>query len=424
MNRKKVLAYIEENTESAITFLCELLKIDSSDIGHGLDGREEAAQRFLQERLQQIGMETKLCEPDYERIRNHVECAHGHSYKGRPNLVGIMKGTGGGRSLILNGHVDTMEAGDEKLWKYEPWSATREGDDIYALGACDMKAGLAAAVLAVEAVHKFTRLKGDLILESVVDEEGGGNGTLDLVAQGYKADAAIISEPTELKIMYASRGVLVTHIRVTGEASHPNYKWEKANAIEKAFKVCQGLYELEHRWLATKNHPALPRPTITIGKIQGGIAGTAVPASCDMDFDIEFLPEEYDLNGVCRKTTGNDILQEVTDAVMRTAASDEWLKEHIPRIHVDQWVEPHSVDKDFELISIMQRNHGDGVVSAFPAGCDARHLAQAGIPTLIYGPGSMSDAHNVNEKVSISQFITCIKTLALTIMDWCAVEES
>ena len=424
MNRQKVLAYIEENTESAITFLCELLKIDSSDIGHGLDGREEAAQRFLQERLQQIGMETKLCEPDYERIRNHVECAHGHSYKGRPNLVGIMKGTGGGRSLILNGHVDTMEAGDEKLWKYEPWSATREGDDIYALGACDMKAGLAAAVLAVEAVHKFTRLKGDLILESVVDEEGGGNGTLDLVAQGYKADAAIISEPTELKIMSASRGVLVTHIRVTGEASHPNYKWEKANAIEKAFKVCQGLYELEHRWLATKNHPALPRPTITIGKIQGVIEGTAVPASCDRFFYIYFLPEEYDLNGVCRKTTGNDILQEVTDAVMRTAASDEWLKEHIPRIHVDQWVEPHSVDKDFELISIMQRNHGDGVVSAFPAGCDARHLAQAGIPTLIYGPGSMSDAHNVNEKVSISQFITCIKTLALTIMDWCAVEES
>lgn len=423
MDKQNVVAYIEENKESAITFLCDLLKIDSSDIRHGLDGREEAAQQFLQERLQKIGMETKLCEPDYERIRDYAECAHGHSYQGRPNLVGIMKGSGKGRSLILNGHVDTMAAGDEKLWRHAPWSAMIEGDNIYALGACDMKAGLAAAILAVEAVHKFTQLKGDLILQSVVDEEGGGNGTLDLVAQGYRADAAIISEPTELKIMSASRGVLVTHIHVTGEASHPNYKWEKANAIEKAFKVCQGLYELEHRWLATKNHPTLPRPTITIGKIQGGVAGTAVPAFCDMDFDIEFLPEEYSLNGICKRTSGRDILREVTEAVMHTAASDKWLQKHPPEIHVDQWVEPHSVDNNFELIKILQKNHGDGVVSAFPAGCDARHLAQAGIPTLIYGPGSMSDAHNANEKVSISQFITCIKTLALTIMDWCGVEE-
>lgn len=423
MKRQKVISYIEENEESAIMFLCDLLKIDSSDIGHGLDGQEEKAQLFLKKRLEQIGMETHLCEPDYERIKEYPECAHGHSYAGRPNLVGIMKGQGEGRSLILNGHVDTMAAGNKELWTYDPWSATREGDNIYALGACDMKAGLAAMILAAEAVLKFCKLKGDLILESVVDEEGGGNGTLDLTAQGYTADAAIIAEPTELKIMSASRGVLVTHIRVTGEASHPNYKWEKANAVEKAIKVYQGLYELEHRWLAVKNHPMLPRPTITLGKIQGGVAGTAIPASCDMDFDIEFLPEEYALDGTCRKTNGKDILQEVMDAVMRVSDSDPWLKEHKPEIHVDQWVEPHSVNPDFEMIKILQRNHGEGIVSAFPAGCDARHLAQAGIPAVIYGPGSMSDAHNINEKVSISQYIKCIKTMALTIMDWCGIEE-
>lgn len=421
MARDDVLQYIRENKEQAIQFLQGLLQIDSADIRHGMDGKEEEAQLYLQEHLKKLGLETTLCEPDYARISNLEGCSDGHQYKGRPNLTGILKGCGGGRSLILNGHMDTMEPGDLEEWKYPPWSATIEDGSVYSVGACDMKGGLAAMAFALLAVTRCVKLKGDVILQSVVDEEGGGNGTLDLVAQGYTADGAIISEPTELKIMAASRGVLVTHVRVTGEASHPNFKWTKANAAEKGFKVWLALYELEHRWLATKNHPSLPRPTITLGKIQAGVAGTAIPATCDMDFDVEFLPEEYALDGTCKKVTGADVKKEFTDAIMRASLADEWLSKHPPEIHVNQHVEPHSVSLDFELIRLLQKNDGNCIVSAFPAGCDARHLAQAGIQTVIYGPGSMADAHNVNEKVSIAQYLKCIEVLSLTIMDWCGV---
>lgn len=422
MNKKTVLDDLAARKQESIDFLRSLIKIDSSNIQHGLDGKEEAAQLFIQQELQRMGMNTKLSEPNYARIGNYVECSQGHSYANRPNLLGVLKGSGGGRSLILNGHVDTMSAENRDKWIHDPWSATIENGYVYGIGACDMKAGLAAMVCACKAVAKHVRLQGDVILQSVVDEEGGGNGTLDLVAQGQTADGAIISEPTELKVMIASRGVLVIHVQVTGEASHPNYKWEKANAVEKAIKIWNVLNELEHRWLATKNHPLLPRPTITIGKIQGGVAGTAVPALCDMYFDVEFLPEVYDLDGSSVRTTGLDFEKEFTDAVMRCAASDEWLSKHPPKIRIYQHVEPHSVERNFELVDLLVGNHGDGKVSAFPAGCDARHLAQAGIKTVIYGPGSMADAHNVNEKVKIDQYLHCIETLALTIMDWCGIE--
>lgn len=424
MGTEKITSYIEEHQSEAIALLQKLLQIDTSDIRHGFDGQEIKGQCFLRNYLESIGMETSLCEPDYTRIGGYPECAFGHSYNGRPNLIGIKKGIGLGRSLILNGHMDTMPAENIESWKYNPWSAVIEEEYIYSLGACDMKAGLAAMAFAVNAVHQHGKLRGDIILESVVDEEGGGNGTLDLVAQGYKADAAIIGEPTELKISAASRGVLVIHIHVTGETGHPNYKWEKANAVEKAIKVLMGLYSLEHQWLAVKNHPMLPRPTITIGKIQGGTAGTVIPAECDMDLDIEFLPEEYSLDGSCRKTTGMDIIKEIRTAVAKISESDEWLRNHRPQVRIDQHVEPHSVAVDFELIKLLLANQKDSIVSAFPAGCDARHLAQAGIPTIIYGPGSMRDAHNVNEKVSIPQYLKYIKTLALTLTDWCGFEET
>jgi len=422
-NKETILRYLAQHEEDSVRFLRLLLQIDSSDIEHGLDGQEERAQLFLRDALSDTGMELRLTEPVPERMKGFAEYTEGHNYKGRPNLIGTLRGSGGGRSLLLNGHVDTMAPGDRKEWTFDPWSAEVKDGSIYALGACDMKAGLAAMVCAIRAVSAHCRLKGDLLFASVVDEEGGGNGTLDCVAQGISADGAIISEPTDLKVCIASRGVLVVHVHVDGQSGHPNFKWEKASAAEKAFKICAALNDLERRWLATKTHPLLPRPTITLGKISAGVAGTSIPSSCDMEFDVEFLPEEYRLDGTVRKTNGFDIEKEFTDEIMRVAAADEWLSEHPPVVHVDQHVEPHSVSRGFPLIDILAANDGEGVISAFPCGADARHLATGGIPALIYGPGSMADAHNVNEKVSIAQYLHCISALASTIVDWCEPDE-
>jgi acetylornithine deacetylase len=416
--KDKILAYLHDHQDAAIAFLRELITIDSSDIDHGVSGREEKAQLFLKKRLDASGARTILIEPDYARMRGHAECNPGHDYHGRPNLVAEFTGSGGGRSLILNGHADTMAA-DPALWKHGPWSAAVEGGDIYGVGACDMKGGLAAMVFAAEAVQAVTRLKGDLYIHSVVDEEGGGNGTLDLAAQGRRADGAIIAEPTDLKVMTASRGVFLCKIHVSGEGGHPNFKWEKANAVDKAIKIYNGLMETEKRWLATKTHPMLPRPAITMGRIMGGTAANVLAAACDMYLDVEFLPEEYALDSTIRKVSIEEIKQQFKDEVLRICRSDVWLSANPPDLDFYQQVGAHSVDPDFELAQILVKNQPDAAISAFQAGCDARHLAAAGIKTLIYGPGSMADAHNANEKISIRQYLTCIQTLALSIIDWC-----
>jgi acetylornithine deacetylase len=416
--KDKVIAYIDHHKDVAIDFLRELITIDSSDINHGISGREEEAQLFLKKSMDGSGAKTLLTEPDYARMISNAECSPGHDYHGRPNLVAEYKGMGGGRSLILNGHIDTMAA-DAAEWKHDPWSAEIENGNIYGVGACDMKGGLAAMVYAAKAVQATARLKGDLYIHSVVDEEGGGNGTLDLMTQGYRADGAIIAEPTDLNIMTASRGVFLCKISVNGEGGHPNFKWVKANAVDKAVIIYNGLMDTEKKWLATKTHPLLPRPTITMGRITGGTAANVLAARCDMYYDVEFLPEEYSLDGKICKTTIEGIKKQFTDEVCRICQSDAWLCKNPPELDFYQQVGAHSVETDFELARLLVRNQPGAAISAFQAGCDARHLASAGIKTIIYGPGSMADAHNANEKISIDQYLHCIKTLALTIMDWC-----
>ena len=142
-------------------------------------------------------------------------------------MVGILEGEGKGRSLILNGHVDTVPPGDTTLWKHNPFGGEIEGDRIFGRGSVDMKGGISAMIMAVKFIKEAKiRLKGDIILQCVVDEEGGGNGTLACVDRGYKADAAIVTEPTNLKIMIAHRGAMHLRVKVKGKSTHACFRWE------------------------------------------------------------------------------------------------------------------------------------------------------------------------------------------------------
>ena len=191
--------------KKAILFLQDLVRIESYVIEHGLDGKEEKIQRAIAKKLAALGCEVSTFIPDNNLMKKSKYFTTGHRYRNRPNVVGVLKGEGRGRSILLNGHVDTMPPGDLSLWKVPPFKAKIVGNRLYGNGSTDMKAGVAAMIMAVELIREMgIKPGGDIIIESVVDEEGGGNGTLDCTLRGIRADAAIVLEPTELAVHYAS----------------------------------------------------------------------------------------------------------------------------------------------------------------------------------------------------------------------------
>lgn len=423
---KEILTYIDAHRPEAIAFLQELVKIESTFIDQGVLGNEGPAQKWLAEKLSQWRFDTELTEPDNARIRTWPDYNPGHDYRNRPNLVATSKGSGGGKSLLFNGHIDTVPLDDLNKWTHPPLSAAIQDGKLYGRGACDMKAGLAAMILAVKFLNDigYPR-RGDIIIESVVDEEGGGNGTLDCIARGVRADAAIVTEPTSLQVYRASRGVFLLKVTVTGMPAHACFKWKGVNAIEKGFVISEALSKLEKYWLATRRHPNLPSPTITLGEISGGISAATVPGTCTMKFDIKYLPSETDASGRQRKINACDIQQEVENCIRDACMGDPWLREHMPELDWYLSVMPHEIDENAAILQQICDSSdavlGNHRISGLPSGADARHLQNNGhIPTILFGPGSMNCAHSIDEHVDIEEYINCIKILAITVANWTA----
>lgn len=422
----RLLKYIDEHRDEAIAFLQKLISIESTFIDQGVLGNEGAAQIYLNEQLRQWGFETELFEPDNEKIAPLPDFNPGHNYKDRPNLVAISRGIGGGRSLMFNGHIDTVPLDDLNKWTHHPLSGALSENRIYGRGACDMKAGLAAMILATHYLNACgIARRGDVVIESVVDEEGGGNGTLACVEKGYKADAAIVTEPTGLKIYSASRGVFLLKVKVTGLACHACFKWKGVNAIEKGMVIADALRELERKWLAGRKHPQLPSPTITLGEISGGISAATVPGTCILKFDIKYLPSELDENGGRTPVRAQDVQREVEECIRTACMGDEWLKDHLPELDWYLSVMPHEIAEDAPILGVVSgvcdEIMGGHQISGLPSGADARHLQNnGGIPTILFGPGNMRNAHSIDEHVDADEYINCIKVLAVTIAKWTA----
>lgn len=414
-----VFEIIESDRDKAIRFLQKLVSRDTSVVNQGEYGNEGKAQPLVIETLKDLGCIVDVFEPENDRLARYtVDFNKGRNYNDRPNVVGIFKGTGGGKSLILSGHIDTVPY-NESEWGFPPLSGTIHEGRMYGRGTVDMKAGLAAMVMAIAALKKAgVKLKGDVIIESVVDEEGGGNGTLACVDRGHLADAAIITEGTGEQIIVTNRGVLNVEVLVTGRAAHACRKWTGVNAVEKMIKIINGLAELERRWLATKTHPLLPSPTITVGQIEGGIGATVVPGSCIIKCDVKFLP--YDID---EAMSAAKIKREFEDWVEMIALGDDWMREHKPSIRWYSEVMPYELAIDHPFVSAM-RSAAEHVIpgvsiGGMAGGSDARIMQNVGkVPTILFGPGGES-AHGANEYVAVDSYIRSIKALAAMAIDWC-----
>ncbi|RIK97062.1 MAG: acetylornithine deacetylase [Proteobacteria bacterium] len=416
LNRQKILDKVDASKDHAIKFLQDMVAIPS------VTGDEAAIQRHMSDYLRKIGLEVDMWETDWEQLKKHPgyrPVARG--YEGRPNIVAKLKGTGGGRSLLLNGHTDVIPVGNGEGWSDDPWSAKIENGRIYGRGSCDMKSGVASHVLAVQYLKELGLTpKGDVLINIVIDEEVSGHGTLDTVIRGYKADAGISGETSDLGVQPACIGRIWFEIEVQGKPAGIQQRYLGVSAIELGYKIVKAVQELEDHRVATVKHPLYPSaidslPCI-IGSFQAGNYPSAFPASAVLKGSIGTVPSE-DHEGV---------KQSLVKKIAEVAAQDPWMKDHPPVVRfVGYDAEASEIPVDHPIVDIVSRTYTEvtgkkPVISGRQGAADTRFLNKyADTPTVIFGPGSTAIMHANDEYVSIDDYLTSIKVMALSIYDWC-----
>lgn len=415
-SESQLLEYIETNNDEIKHFASRLVQIPSLTGGEGL------IQKFIADELSKLGFMLDIWEPDLNILKKHEEYQQiPDDYRGRPNVVGVLTGTGGGRSIILNGHVDVVPVEPEGKWIHGgPWSGEIINDRLFGRGSSDMKSGIACFIQAIKALnHLNIKLRGDIIVESTVDEERGGNGTLAAVMRGYKADGAIIGEPTNLDIITENAGALWFRIKVAGKSAHGAYKLNGVNAIEKAIYIYHHLLDFEReRQERLKNplfaHYNYPFP-LNVGSLHSGEWPSSVPDLAVMEGRVGFAPGE----------NHHDFRREFEDYISMISNNDEWLNEHPPQVEwFGLFMDSARIEQNHPLVVISKRALEE--VTSHPVqlkgkagGTDMRLLIKSGTPCIQIGPGLSSEAHAINESVPVTNIIDVTKTVALILMRFC-----
>ena len=422
--RLAIREHVAKNKDRYVDFLRNLIRFDSSVIDQGLGGNEGPVQAWLAEHLESMGCEVHVFEPDNSKMQGHRSFNPRHNYEGRPNVVAHWNGTNGDnhRSLVLNGHIDTMPMGEESAWSVHPLDGVIKDGYIIGRGAVDMKGGLATAVMAMAVLQEIgVPLKGDVILQSVVDEEGGGNGTLAACIEGYLGDGAVILEATDFQICRASRGAWQFGVRVPGKATHSSMKAEGSNAIDNAYEIIKVLYELERKWLLTKHHSVMSKQTVVIGSINGGFGPSAIPDMCEIQGVIEYLPAHMS-SGEEILASGFEVQREVEEAVAIACQGHPFLKDHPVQIEWLQDCPPFYTAAQEPLVQLAAETSegifGQARVGGFMGGCDGRHFQYNRVPVVVWGPGDPVLAHAADERMKIEDYLKAIEFLAEFIVAW------
>jgi len=414
--KRRVLKQIERDREEIVGFLQKLISIPS------VTGNEKEIQEFISEKLNQMGLSVDVWEPDVNELRKHLGYVPvTNDYKNRPNVVGVKMGKGKGKSLLFNGHVDVIPPGSLDAWRYKPWGGEVKHGRIYGRGSSDMKSGLAAMTMALDAIIKSeTELKGDVILEYTVDEELSGNGTLACVLRGYKADAGISCETSSLRVQPASIGRIWFEIFVRGKPAGIQRRWEGVNAIVEGYKIVQAVSALEKMRIAKLSHPLYPDTREALPCIvcmfQAGSYPSAFPETCLLKGSIATLPGE-----------GSEVVKKTfVEYMHEVAQSDPWLKQHPPEIKfTGYFAEPSEIPVSHPIVQTVSHNfkgltNKDPIISGRNGAADTRFLNKYGeTPSVIFGPGLTEQMHAIDEWVQIDDLMIATKVLALTILDWC-----
>jgi succinyl-diaminopimelate desuccinylase len=414
--RERVLRQADALRDEAVAFTSELIKIPT--VNPPGDAYEECA-RVIGRRLERSGFEV-----EYHAAEGRPEHTREHP---RLNVVGARKGRGRGPVVHLNGHFDVVPAGEG--WSVDPFSGVVKDGRIYGRGSCDMKAGLAAAVCAAEALRRAdVPLPGTLEISGTVDEESGGfAGVAHLAEKGRikkgLTDYVIIPEPLNVdRVCIGHRGVYWFEVETRGRIAHGSMPYLGVSAIEHLGAVLEAVRnELKPRlWKRTTRMPVVPegsgRATINVNAVSGGQAGQQVQTPCVADrasaiFDRRFLIEEG--FGETRRE-----IVELLDAV---AARVPGLAYELRDLMV---VHPVSAPLDSPLIASLRRSIAavlgrEAEIVASPGTYDQKHFARiAGVEHCVaYGPGVLELAHQPDEWCGIDDLVSAVKVLALTAIE-------
>lgn len=446
---EKILAEVKKREKEILELLRKVIRIPS------LTGEEGEAQEFLANYLRNLEMEVSIWEPDIEEIFNTfpgVAQYPSHwkhdlilpydklpsyeeliktdkikllNYKNRPNVAGVLKGKGGGRSLLLTGHIDNVTVEPKSEWAHDPFGAEIIDRKIYGRGASDMKGGLIASLSAIQSlIEADVPLRGDVIFASAVNEEHSGNGTLSMICEGITADAAIVTEPSENQIFVATPGDVYWQITLQGVPRSPGARWEGKemvgiSAIEKLPLVIQSLLNLEEEHNKMKSDPlyGMKNPfSCVIGEVSGGTYTTVTANKCVLRGCMYFA---HGLGSV------NAIMDRIKEHIVKETQSDPWFKEHSVETAFLHHRNSSKINKDHPIAKIVS-DSARTASGKYPSVLGSPYCAdmdilvnQGKIPTIIYGPGTIAYAHKADELISIDEYISSVEVLALSIYRWC-----
>lgn len=411
---QQALASLDE--AGLLSTLRALLRIPS------VTGNEAEAQRWLADKMHAFGFDVDLWTIDVAEHRRHpafpgMEVARDkHEALG---LVGTWRASNDeGKHLIFNGHIDVVPAGDRANWSHDPWGGEQDGEYVYGRGACDMKSGLIAALYAIKALKDSgIPLRGSLSLQSVIGEEDGGIGTFASLLRGHKGDAALICEPTRLKLIPAQAGALTFLVRVQGKSAHACVRREGVSAIEKYLDIHHSLLLLERERNSEVEHPLLGRLDLpyplSIGRVQAGNWSSSVPEELTFEGRI----------GVAIGESSSAVREQFASTLRNVSEADSWLRDHPPEI---SWTggqfDSGEIPSDHSLVLLCSQCMVDLTgkvpdIEGAPYGSDLRLLVNfGGIPALLFGPGDVLTAHMPDEHVSLVELVSAARAYILAAM--------
>ncbi|MET1180343.1 peptidase [Peribacillus simplex] len=417
--KEQIQTWLKEHYEEGTELLQRLVQSPS------ISKNEAKAQSIITEVLSNMGLKVDAWEPcGKELTESPYFCSSRDDFTGSPNVVGVLPGTGGGRSIILNGHIDVVPEGDHEQWTDDPYSGAIKEGKMYGRGVTDMKGGLVSFILALQAILQLDiKLRGDVIFQSVIEEESGGTGTLSTILKGYKADAALITEPTNMRVFPKQQGSMWFRIFVKGRSAHGGTRYEGVSAFDKAMVLAEQIRALEFKRNQRINDPLyeqtpIPIP-INIGVVSGGNWPSSVPDLLKIEGRMGIAPNEKI----------EDAQREMKECLQQLSVLDPWFKENPPVLEWfgARWL-PGEIDLEHDLMNTLVHQYRETtgeepVIEASPWGTDGGLLTEVGkIPTVVFGPGTTEMAHFPDEYIELDKVFKSAEIIALTIIQWCSIK--
>ena len=411
LDLERLRSVLEGRKDEVADLLCELLRFPSTR------GNEGSVVRYLNDRMSDLSdisnlvpiSETITEDPDYSFPLKEI------TYGDRPNLRVVRKGTGGGKSLLFNTHVDVVPPSQGQERPFDPWI---EEGVIYGRGACDAKGQIATLYLVLAALKDLDiSLKGDVTYHLVIEEECGGNGTLAFIRGEDRADAAVVLEPTDMTILPSVRGAVWFDMTCYGRSGHSGRAGDVVSALKESIQAMDILEGYHDRLLAASRgfnplFDVFPNPMpITFGTMEAGDWPATAPQKARFKGVFGFLPNK----------THPEIQREMRQAIVEEG--DDWLKENFDLDFIYRH-DGNELPVDHPLVRTLEdacrRIGAEPKIAGMPASCDAWfYNNQLQIPTVVFGPGTLRYAHSNQEQISMEQILEGAAAIVHLLANWC-----